>query len=225
MTHIAVVPDGNRRWSKKNSKPEWYGHLKGAKKLEEFLDWVIEHPEINMVSIYALSTENLNRSENELAKLWDIYNREFKKLMKSKKIRDNDIRINIIGETNQWRPDVRHVAKGVMHATKNYTKSVLNILLAYGSQAEIMSAVKQMAKAGVRKIPYVRDMLHSYLMVNVPVDLIIRTGGQYRLSNFLLYQCAYSEIYFSKTLWPDFTKAEFERILRWYERQEKKHGK
>lgn len=225
VTHIALIPDGNRRFSRKYNKPEWYGHLRGARKLEEFLDWVIEHPEITMVSIYALSTENLNRSEKELSKLWDIYHREFGKLSKSKKIVKHGIRVNIIGEMDKWRPDVRHVAKSLMKATGNYTKSVLNILLAYGSQSEILHSVKMLVKAGARKVPHMRDALNNYLMIDVPVDLVIRTGGQFRLSNFLLYQCAYAEIYFSKTLWPDFSKAEFERILKWYKKQEKKYGR
>jgi undecaprenyl diphosphate synthase len=222
---VALIPDGNRRWSKKRSKPEWYGHYAGAKKMEEFLDWTLEHPEIKIVSIYGLSIENLKRSEKELSKLWTIYKREFKKILNSKKIRDNKVRVNVIGEESLWRADVRHTANSVMKATSNYTKTVLNILIAYGAQSEILRSIKKVVKAGVKAIPPLRDMFVNYLMINKPVDLIIRTGGQNRLSNFLLYQSAYSEIYFSDTLWPDFSRKEFEKILDWFWNQERRFGR
>jgi len=223
--HLAVIPDGNRRWARKRSKPEWYGHYAGAKKMEQLMDWVLEHPEIKMVSVYALSTENLQRDEKELNKLWIVYKRELKKLLTSKKIRDNNVRINILGEESFWRPDFKHLSGYVMKTTENYTKNVLNILIAYGAQSEILSSIKKVAKAGVKAIPPLRDALIKYLMINKPVDLIIRTGGQKRLSNFLLYQAAYAEIYFTDTLWPDFSRKEFEKILKWFWEQERKFGR
>ena len=223
--HVALIPDGNRRWARKKNKPEWYGHYAGAKKMEDFLDWTLEHPEIKVVSIYGLSTENLKRSEKELSKLWDIYKRELEKIRSSKKIKNNKVRVNVIGEDNLWRTDVKHVARTVMKTTENYTRSVLNILIAYGSHSEILSSIKKIVKVGVGAIPPLRDTFVNYLKINKPVDLIIRTGGQRRLSNFLLYQAAYSEIYFSDTLWPDFSKKEFEKIIRWFWTQERKFGR
>jgi len=223
--HVALIPDGNRRWARKRNKPEWYGHLAGARKMRQFMDWVLEHPEIKMVSIYGLSTENLQRNEKELKRLWSIYKREIKKLRNSKKIKENSVRINIIGEEAFWTPSFRHAAKSVMKTTENYTKNVLNVLIAYGSQSEILTSIKKVAKAGVRAIPPLKDALINYLMVNRPADLIIRTGGQKRLSNFLLYQAAYAEIYFSDTLWPDFSKKDFEKILKWFWEQERKFGR
>jgi undecaprenyl diphosphate synthase len=222
--HLAIIPDGNRRWAKKKKKPVWYGHIAGAKKMEEFLDWCLEHPEIKMVSIYALSTENLNRSEKELQKLWDIYKKEFKKLLKSKKVKNNEIRINIVGDVDVWRRDVKKLARTLMRVTENYTRYILNILLAYGSHFEIFNAVKKVIGKGIRSTPLLRQSFSRFLMVNRPVDLVIRTGGQYRLSNFLLFQAAYAEIYFSKTLWPDFSREEFEKILRWFKKQKRKFG-
>lgn len=189
------------------------------------MNWTLDHPEIKIVSIYGLSTENLKRSGKELSKLWDVYKRELERIRSSKKIRDNRVRVNIIGEDSLWRPDVKHVAKSVMKTTDSYTKSVLNILIAYGSQSEILSTVKKIIKLGVRSIPPLRDTFIDYLKINKPVDLVIRTGGQHRLSNFLLYQAAYSEIYFSDTLWPDFSREEFEKILKWYWSQKRKFGK
>jgi undecaprenyl diphosphate synthase len=223
--HVALIPDGNRRWAKKKGRPEWFGHYSGAKKMEQFLDWTLEHPEIKVVSIYGLSTENLKRNEKELGKLWDIYKKELRRIQESKKIKDNNVRVNVIGEEALWRADVKNVARSVMKSTDMYTRSVLNILIAYGSHSEILSTIKKMLKMGVKAIPPLRDVFIDYLKINKPVDLIIRTGGQCRLSNFLLYQAAYSEIYFTDTLWPDFSRKEFEKILKWFWEQQRKFGK
>jgi tritrans,polycis-undecaprenyl-diphosphate synthase [geranylgeranyl-diphosphate specific] len=223
--HIAIVPDGNRRWSRKKNKPEWYGHIKGAEKLEKVLDWCLEIPEIKMISVYALSTENLNRSEKELNKLWWVYKKNLEKILKSDKIISNQVRVNVIGNTNVWRSDVRQTAKDVMKATRNYASIIWNIMIAYGSQSEILGALYKVVKTGVKTIPPLRDGFVKNLMVNRPVDLIIRTGGQYRLSNFLLYQAAYAEIYFSPTLWPDFSKRELKKSIKWFWQQKRKFGK
>lgn len=223
--HIAVVPDGNRRYAKKHGRPEWYGHIMGARKLEEFLGWCNSHKDlIKTVSIYALSTENLNRDKKELDKLWGIYKNEFQRILKSRKIKEGKIKVNIVGDSGVWRKDVKQVAKEVMASTRNYTRGVLNILLAYGSQFEILNSVKKIAKKGIKTIPLAEKLFSKFLLIKQPVDLIIRTGGEYRLSNFLLYQSAYSEIYFTRTLWPEFSRKEFERILKWFMRRERRFG-
>ncbi len=178
-----------------------------------------------MISVYALSTENLTRNKKELNKLWWVYEKNFRKILKSEKIRDNSVRVNIIGESDIWRSDVRQAAKAVEKATSSYANIIWNIMLAYGSQFEILNAIKKVVKTGVKAVPPLKNSFVKYLMINRPVDLIIRTGGQYRLSNFLLYQAAYSEIYFSDTLWPDFSRREFEKILRWFWIQKRKFGK
>jgi len=223
--HIAIIPDGNRRWAAKREKPVWWGHVAGAKKMEEFADWCAKRPEIKMVSIYALSTENLNRPPEELDKLWDLNRKEFKSLLTSGRAKKNGLRINVIGNSDLWRSDVRQAARDVMRATRQYTGGVLNVLLAYGSQFEIINGMKKLVKKGIMTVPFAEDTFNKLLMVTQPVDLIIRTGGQSRLSNFLLYQAAYAELYFTDTLWPDFSKKEFEKILKWYDAQQRKFGK
>ena len=223
--HVAIIPDGNRRWAKKKGRPVWYGHVKGAEKLERVLDWCLDYPEVKMISVYALSTENLKRSKEELNKLWWVYKNNLKRILNSKKIVDNNVRVNVVGDSSIWRSDVRNMAKNVERATDSYARIIWNILIAYGSQYEILSAAKKIIKTGVKAVPPLRDAFTKYLMINRPVDLIIRTGGQRRLSNFLLYQSAYSEIYFSDTLWPDFSRKEFEKILRWFWKQQRKFGR
>jgi len=156
--------------------------------MEELLDWTIEHPEIKMITIYALSTENLNRNQKELKYLWNLYQREIESLLTSEKINSNEIKVRVVGDTNSWRKDLKKTARKIMKETENYTRSVLNILIGYGSQYEILSAIKKVAKFGVKSIPPLRNTFVNYLMINRPVDLIIRTGGYNSLRNFLLNQ-------------------------------------
>jgi len=222
--HIALIPDGNRRWAEKRGKPIWYGHIQGAKKMEQFARWCLERPEVKTVTIYALSTENLKRSDVELKQLWDIYIKELGKLKYDKEINDKRVKVNIFGNSATWPTGVKQTAKEVMTATRHYGGSVLNVLIAYGSKFEILNAMKKMVKGGVKKIPFAESVFNKFLMVTQPVDLVIRTGGQHRISNFLLYQAAYAELYFTDTLWPDFSKKDLEKALKWYNQQKRKFG-
>lgn len=222
--HIAIVPDGNRRWAKKRGKPVWEGHKAGAKKMEELAKWCAKRDDVDMVTIYALSTENLNRDKKELSHLWDVYEHGLKRFAKNNK-NTNGLRLNITGDAGVWKKDFKTAAKDVMKATQHYTGGVLNVMLAYGSQFEILNSVKKIAAKGLKTMPAVEKAFKSCLMVSNPVDLVIRTGDEHRLSNFLLYQAAYAEIHFSKSMWPDFSKEEFEKILRWYRKRDRRMGK
>ncbi len=192
--------------------------------MEQFARWCLQKPEVKTVSIYALSTENLKRSDAELGKLWDIYSRELGKLKHDKEIIKKRVKVNVLGDISTWRPDVRQAAKEVMSATRQYGGRVLNVLVAYGSKFEILNAMKKMVKFGIKKIPFAESVFNKFLMVTQPVDLIIRTGGQRRISNFLLYQAAYAELYFIDKLWPEFTHKDFEKALKWYKTQKRKFG-
>ncbi len=216
--HLGIIPDGNRRFAKSRGKNPWEGHLLGAKKTKEFLEWCSKYPEINKVSIYALSTENLNRSKEELDQLWKLFSRELKKIVNEPVIKERGIKIRVLGDSNLWRPDLKEAAKEAIKSTKQYSKNILNIMLAYGSKLELNNAVKKVVGKPLQTID-------NFLMVKEPLDLVIRTGGQHRLSNFMLYQASYAELYFTDTLWPDFTKKEFGKIMNWYREQEKKFGK
>lgn len=216
--HLGIIPDGNRRFAKTSGKSPWEGHLLGAKKTREFLDWCSEYPEIERVSIYALSTENLKRSKEELDQLWKIFTEEMRKISSDPVIKERGIQIRIFGDKDLWRPDLREAAKEAIKSTKQYSKHILNIMLAYGSKLELNNAVKKVVGKPI-------ETIDNFLMVKEPLDLVIRTGGQHRLSNFMLYQASYAELYFTDTLWPDFKKKEFDSIIKWYREQEKKFGK
>ena len=216
--HIGLIPDGNRRLAKKGKMDVWEGHLLGAKKTKDFLGWCLEYPQIKRVSIYALSTENLKRPQEEVDELWKIFTEELRNIPKDPMIKEKGVKIRIFGDTNSWRPDLKDAAKEVVKSTKSYSKHILNIMLAYGSKLELNNAVKKVVAKPLQSID-------NFLMVKEPLDLVIRTGGQHRLSNFMLYQASYAELYFTDTLWPEFTKKEFDSIIKWYWDQEKKFGK
>ena len=218
--HIGLIPDGNRRWAQDRKKKVWKGHHEGAKRIRDFLKWCINTKIANVkhVSIFVLSVDNLARNEKEVEELWNLYEKEFATIKNDELLKRNEVKVNILGARDFWNPKFREVAKEAMDATKMYANRILNLAVAYSSKLEIANAVKKMFFKSA-------SSLDKYLMVQTPLDLLIRTGNQYRLSNFFLYQSAYTEIYFSKTLWPDFTKKEFDKILRWYLTQVKKFGK
>lgn len=216
--HVGLIPDGNRRFALRNKKLPWEGHLEGTQRIKDFLNWCLEYPEIKRISIYALSTENLNRSQDELDALWKIYKEELGQILSDPVIKEKGVKVRVLGNDTMWRPDVKEVVKEVSNSTKQYSKHILNIMLAYGSNFELSNAVKNVIKKPFATID-------RHLLVKEPLDLVIRTGGQRRLSNFMLYQASYAELYFTDTLWPAFTKKEFDKIIDWYHLQKKKFGK
>jgi undecaprenyl diphosphate synthase len=216
--HIGLIPDGNRRYSKEKGLPTFMGHERGAKRIEEFLEWCDDYyPKIKMISIFALSTENLNRSELEMKALWGIYKHVFEKLLHDERVINKKLRVRIYGNDMLWKPEIKEVAKDLYNSTKTYSRMALNFLLAYGSKFEINNAMKKIIKKPFTK-------LDKSLYVNQPLDLVIRTGKAHRLSNFMLYQASYAEIYFSDTLWPEFSRKEFDKIMSWYFNQQRKFG-
>jgi undecaprenyl diphosphate synthase/tritrans,polycis-undecaprenyl-diphosphate synthase [geranylgeranyl-diphosphate specific] len=216
--HIGLIPDGNRRYAREKGKPVYQGHVDGARRLEEFLDWCEEYPQIKMVSIFALSTENLDRPKAEVQALWTVYKDSLKKLQNDPRVKEKRVRVRVVGDDGVWNPGIKEIVKELYNSTKGHSKFVLNLLLAYGSKFEMNQALK-----GAIKKPI--DKLDKALYIKEPLDLIIRTGRQHRLSNFMLYQASYAEIFFSDTLWPEFEKQEFDRIIEWYYEQKKKFGK
>jgi undecaprenyl diphosphate synthase len=216
--HIGLIPDGNRRYAVERGMPAYEGHVEGAKKIEAFLDWCGDYPEIRMVSIFALSTENLKRPKKEVDALWDVYGQELKKLLRDSRMKSKGMKVRVLGDMGTWSSDVRDTARQLYDSTKSYSRTVLNIMLSYGSKLEINRALRE----AIRK-PFTK--LEKALYVKEPLDLIIRAGDQHRLSNFMLYQASYAEIYFSEKMWPEFTRKDFDKIMHWYFEQQRKFGK
>jgi len=223
LRSIGIIPDGNRRYSRKAGLSLQEAYLKGFEKAEEVFDWCLATPGIRSATVYALSTENLDRSGDELQVLTALYDRYFRKLSKSEKIHENEVRVRVIGrlgELNGLSPAVK-----VLHeATEGYGRNRLNIALAYGGRAEILDAV-QRANADGRIAGLDEKTFSRYLYQSDDIDLLIRTGGTHRLSNFLTWQTTYSELYFTEKLWPEFGREDFDAALAFYKEAKRNFGK
>jgi tritrans,polycis-undecaprenyl-diphosphate synthase [geranylgeranyl-diphosphate specific] len=228
--HLGIIIDGNRRWARARGLPPWEGHRAGAKKLNEFLNWCLEVG-IPQVSIYTLSTENLNRPKEELEHLFKLLEEYVDGLLNDKKkfalLEKYEVKVRFVGELNRLPKKLIKLMGKLMEKTAKYQKRVLNFLVAYGGKSEIVNAVKKLAEEIIKhgKIEITEKDIEKHLYVPQPLDLVIRTGGYQRLSNFLLWQASYAEIYVTKTLWPDFSKKEFMKALRWYSQQKRNFGR
>jgi len=218
--HLAVIIDGNRRWARARGKPPWFGHRAGAKKLEDFLNWCLETG-VKQVSIYTLSTENIaKRPKKEIEEIFKILEEYVRKLSNEKfsLLEKYEVRVRFVGELNKLPKPLLKLMRELMKKTIKHSKRILNFLVAYGGHSELTHAVKKIVKKAIElgKVEIREKDIENALWINEPVDLVIRTGGYNRLSNLLLWQSAYAEIYTTKTLWPDFSKKEFIKALKWY---------
>jgi undecaprenyl diphosphate synthase len=225
--HVAVIMDGNRRWSKENNKNKFFGHREGMKRLEELIE-TTGNLGIRYLTIYAFSTENWGREKEEVSYLMDLLV-EFAKL-KSRVLESKGVNVNIFGSIEELPPKTQDAVKNLCSRTTNNNELYLNIALNYGSRKEIVDAVKNIIgeyrenNEIYNEIDeeYIKNFLYSK---NIPdPDFLIRTSGEQRLSNFLLYQLAYTELYFTETLWPDFGKEEYIKALKEYEKRNRRYG-
>lgn len=229
--HLAVILDGNRRWAEDNRKKfPWFGHREGAKNLDRFLNWCMELG-VPQVSAYVMSTENLDRPKEEVDELFDLFYGYLKKLEKSrgdKSILDKyQINLKFVGDLERIPPKLRNLMGRLMERTAKYQKKVLNLMVAYGSQFEMTEVIKKIAQKAIEKgcVEVTSKDVEKNLLVPVPIDLVIRTGGHSRLSNFMLWQAAYAEIYVTRTLWPDFSKEELIKAINWFNSEKRNFGK
>ncbi|BAA30702.1 polyprenyl diphosphate synthase [Pyrococcus horikoshii] len=228
--HVAIIMDGNRRWARKHEKPPWYGHLFGSKKLEEILEWCHELG-IRILTVYAFSTENFKRSKEEVDRLMKLFEEKFRELVTDKRVHEYGVRVNVIGRKELLPKSVRDAVEEAERATRKYNNYILNVALAYGGRSEIVDAVKDIARdviSGKLRIEEIdEELLRRYLYVpNMPdPDIVIRTGGEVRISNFLLYQIAYSELFFVDVYFPEFRKIDFLRIIREFQKRERRFGR
>jgi len=228
--HVAIIMDGNRRWARKLEKPPWYGHLFGSRKLEEILEWSRELG-IKTLTVYAFSTENFKRSEEEVKALMNLFEEKFRELVKDERIHRYRVRVNVIGRRDMLPENVRKAAENVERTTREYDNFTLNIALAYGGRSEIADAVKDIVRDALdgrlKPEDIDEDLIKRYLYYpNMPdPDIVIRTGGEVRISNFLLYQIAYSELFFVDVYFPEFRKIDFLRIIREFQKRKRRFGR
>jgi tritrans,polycis-undecaprenyl-diphosphate synthase [geranylgeranyl-diphosphate specific] len=224
--HIAFILDGNRRWAQEH-RLKMFGHFQGAERFEKVMDWCLELG-VPHVSAYVLSTENMDRPKQELNEIFDVMAEFLKRIEKKQPIFDKyEINVRFLGDLSMLPPKLLKVMERIMRKTAKYQRKAWNILVAYGSKFELTEVMRKIAMKALKagKIEVNQRDIDQNLLVPVPVDLVIRTGGMSRLSNFLLWQAAYAEIYFTKTLWPDFSKEELVRAIRWYNSIQKNYGR
>ncbi|WP_297520600.1 polyprenyl diphosphate synthase [Thermococcus sp.] len=228
--HVAIIMDGNRRWARKLEKPPWYGHFFGSQKLEEILEWCRELG-IRTLTVYAFSTENFRRTPEEVNALMNLFEQKFKELVEDERVHRYGVRVNVLGRKELLPENVRKAAEEAERATRKYSNYTLNIALAYGGRSEIADAVKDIVRdvqkgmIGIEDID--EELIKRYLYYpNMPdPDIVIRTGGEERISNFLLYQIAYSELFFVDVYFPEFRKIDFLRIIREYQKRQRRFGR
>lgn len=226
--HVAIIMDGNGRWARKRFLNRIQGHEKGSETVRTIVRACREIG-IRHLTLYAFSTENWDRPKSEVAALMNL----LKQFLKSeqKELMDNHIRLNAIGQIERLPADVQRTLQESMELTKENHKMCLNLALSYGGRAELVKMVKDIAikaKDGAIDPDAITAELiaeHLYTREIPDPDLLIRTSGEMRISNFLLWQIAYTEIYVTDTLWPDFGRDEFIRILQDYQHRERRYGK
>jgi len=232
--HVAIIPDGNRRWARELGKSITYGHEVGYERLKEILSWLWEL-NVKVVTIYTMSHENcLRRSAEERQHLFNLLRQAINELRERGDIHERKIRVRFFGRLDLIPKDLIESIKEVEHMTKSYSDRFLNIALCYGGRQEIVDAVKEVVTDVIRGKLNINDIdehiFRKYLYtahldeaLDEP-DLVIRTSGELRLSNFLLWQIAYSELYFCDVFWPEFRKIDLWRAIRSFQRRERRFG-
>ena len=217
LNHIAFIMDGNGRWGKKKGKGRNFGHLKGIETVKKIVKESIRL-NIPIITFYVFSSENWKRPKYEKAYLFKLIKNYFLKEIKS--IISQGIKINILGEIKKFSPDLKQVLKKSIQLTVKNKKIIVNLAINYGSKTEIFQALKK-----TRKNLNIKNFKKNLYTKNMPdPDILIRTGGFQRLSNFLLWQLAYTELFFLKKLWPDFNSNDFKKIIIKYKNIRRNYG-
>ncbi len=226
--HLGIIMDGNRRFAKRLLAKPWEGHEWGVKKVERVLKWCEEY-KIKELTLYTFSIQNFDRPKKEFNYLMEIFKENFDKLLKDERVYNNKIRINVIGRIWKFPEEVQKSLYNIMEATKKHDKYIINFAMAYGGREEVIDAATKIAekiKEGKLDVKQINEeIFKDNLYLKSEPDLIIRTGGEKRISNFLSFQGAYSEYIFVDKMWPDFEKEDFVTCLHDYSERKRRFGK
>jgi undecaprenyl diphosphate synthase len=224
LKHIGIIGDGNRRWARERGLPTLEGHRQGFQKMKDIGRWCLKRG-IKILTFFAFSTENWNRSKEEVGYLmWLLKMAMTKDIYELKK---DGIKLKVIGNIDELSKDLQEAIKRAEEITKNNKKGILNIAINYGGRPEIVYAVKKIIEQKIPSKRITEKVVNNNLYTaGLPdPDLIIRTSGEQRLSGFLLWQSAYSELYFITKYWPDFEEKDLDEVIREYSRRERRFGK
>jgi tritrans,polycis-undecaprenyl-diphosphate synthase [geranylgeranyl-diphosphate specific] len=230
--HVGVILDGNRRWASTHGFSSSIGHNFGAEKVEELLYWCMDFG-IKILTIYVFSTENFDRQSHEVNEIMNLFRTKLEEALYDNRIEDNEINIKALGRIHLLPENVLKLVRKVEKKTEFYNRFYLNIAIAYGGRAEIVDATRKIAEKiqsgellpnDINEDLFEKNLYTSHLPESNP-DIIIRTSGEERLSGFLLWQSAYSELIFLDVYWPDFRKIDFWRSIRTYQSRTRRYGK
>jgi tritrans,polycis-undecaprenyl-diphosphate synthase [geranylgeranyl-diphosphate specific] len=227
--HLAIIMDGNRRFARDHGMLIKEGHMQGKETLEELLNWCLEVG-VKVLTVYALSTENLRRPKDELDELMALFAESFKAIAVDKRVHEHRIRVRAFGNRTVLPPEVIEAIETAERATAEYDGYYYNVAIAYGGREEILLAIQTLARK-VQKGEISPEQIDAQAVANnlytanLPdPDLVFRTSGEERISNFLLWQTAYSELYFADVMWPGLTKLDFLRAIRSFQRRQRRYG-
>jgi tritrans,polycis-undecaprenyl-diphosphate synthase [geranylgeranyl-diphosphate specific] len=229
--HIAIILDGNRRWASEKALNPWFGHEKGAERVDQLLGWCLKLG-VKSITLYAFSTENFRRANNEVEEIMRIAQEQLRKILTDERIHKNKVHVKVIGRLSLLPKDLQQLIMDVENATQGYDDHFLNLALAYGGRAEIVDAAKKIAykvhegKLSPEEIDEetFEKCLYTSHMPKQDPDLVIRTSGEERLSGFLLWQSAYSELCFLDVYWPGFRFIDLLRAVRTFQRRRRRFG-
>ncbi|MBR0472901.1 MAG: di-trans,poly-cis-decaprenylcistransferase [Methanosphaera sp.] len=229
--HVAIIMDGNRRYSKiQGNMSTIEGHKRGVDTLENVLEWCIDLG-IDIVTVYAFSTENFKRNEKEVTGLMKLFVDSFLSISTNKKIHKNEVKLQAVGRLDLFPEEVRDAIKDAEKSTEKYDKRLINIAMGYDGRVEIVDAFRKIAKEVQEGKISPEDIDENMINDNLYTagledpNLVIRTSGEERLSGFLLWQSSYSELYFTDSLWPELRKVDFLRAIRSYTKRQRRFGK
>jgi undecaprenyl diphosphate synthase len=225
--HIGIIMDGNGRWARLKGKSRIEGHIAGVESVRDIVE-ACSQLGIAYLTLFTFSIENWKRPENEISALMRLLIRVLRK--ETRQLHDNNIRLNVIGNMNMVPPEVRSTLDETMELTKNNSRLMLNIALSYSGKWDIVQAcqriAEQVSRGTIDPEQITEELVDSFLSTSALPDpeLLIRTSGEFRISNFMLWQSAYSEIYFTNTYWPDFRRTQLYEAVREFQRRERRFG-
>lgn len=231
--HVALMLDGNRRWAKKNGLPPYRGHYQGAKTLKSLIEALsgTKGPRVEFLTFWGGSLSNFSRPEKEVKTLFDVYGKNFAMLSKRKELREQGIRVRIIGDWQKIVPDkVSKIFNGIIEKTAKHEKINLTFLIAYDGKEEMLEAIRKVSSLKLQDSKIDENLVKKNLWTGElpPVDLMIRTGVEndpHWSAGFMMWLCAESQFYFTKTLWPDFSVKEFEKAIKAYVKVQRRFGR
>lgn len=230
--HVGIILDGNRRWAKEKDLPPWIGHEEGAKKVNDVIKWCYEAG-VKILTLYVFSTENFNRSREEVDAIMKLAKKYADQYINDKNIHEKKVKVKILGKKELLDEELNDKIEKIEKATENYDERYLNLAFAYGGRMEIVDAVRNICGKVMDREININDIneetfekfLYTSHLPQPQPDLIIRTSGEERLSGFLLWQSAYSELIFLDVYWPEFRKIDFWRAIRTYQNRSRRFGK